>query len=303
MTPFLTNLVLFSPLLLLAAAILYLLERGDSLRRGAGLPTPHPPPGEAGPTEAEHEDDVDEEEEPLLPHDEHGQEPLGDDDTEPGLDEDDVGHDSEDGHDPTEGPANAPGNPAAPGPSHRMPRIRNIGTKKARSLALRDRRRAYNEFMHSQTAARAEAEAAARAEADERAFENARARALAEEEITAKRERERAQRLDDERREKAAERRDTDTVKRMLLGSAPGRALQIATVAEKVGRRAEWVEAVARREGCVGWRGDRIGVLTATGWWVDVGPDERAALWGRLQEKGTLLWREMAQAVEEHLVR
>jgi hypothetical protein len=298
MTPFLYNLLVFLPLLLLAGGALYLLERYGQQSPPSPPPPPPPPEDDAlhyedeVPTTAELDDlthesveDSDEgegegEDGDLLLPAEHGDLLQDDQPAEHGDDD----------------------QPAAAGtpPIARATRARVVGTKKARSLARRDQRRAYHEFLHSQAAARAEAEAALREEAEARAFENARRRYLLEEEVAAKREKERVEREERERREREREGRDVDVVVKALR---KGGVVRLQALAEKVGRGREWVEAVVRREGFLGTGEDgSVRFVTREGVWVCFEMEMQRRLWEVLQERGRMEWSEIGAVMEGLLV-
>ncbi|KAH8146349.1 uncharacterized protein LAJ45_09542 [Morchella importuna] len=264
MTPFLSNLLLFSPLLAIAALILYVLDRAENLRRGAGLipdpaPAPLPTPEEAE-TEAEKEAAAEEEEEE---EEEEGPPELIDpSDTasnhssNPDLQTPPHGHLYPDEDAPEL--QGAPTDPVFPNPAFApAPRTRTVGTKKARSLASRDQRRAYHEFLRSQQEERARAAAATAADDEERVFAEKRRRALVEEEIDERVKMQRAQRATEERAAAERYRRDVERLKGFVAGDGEGegRAWELAALAGKVGRSVEWVRGVLRAEGLVGMRG------------------------------------------------
>lgn len=279
MVNFIGNLILFSPLLVIAAAILYLLDRGPTLRAGAGLVSPPNPPTET----ATYDDEVgDEAEEPLL---------QGDDvpahDAVPNYDEESQDQGDSESEPESEPPANADGGaPAAAQPQPRQPRTRTVGPKKAASLARRDARRAHSEFIRSQAALRAEAEKAALEEAEAIAYENALRRAVIEEEIAARKEEEKKRRRD---REEAEEKKVRDEV---MKGVRKGRLVLR-------GQDPRW-EKMLRREGLVGVLdgGEAVGLITKGGEWVKVGRSHIDGLWKELERKGDMGWGEMATWLE-----
>jgi len=274
---FLYNLLLFSPLLLLAGGALYLLDRLDSSRRN---PPESSPPLEQLETETDLHPEVRAE----------------------AVDEEDVDETDSTASEPDLHPEQQEQEPEAGGPSApRTPRTRTIGPKKARSIAQRDRRRAYHEFLHSQAQQRAEAEAALREEDEARAFENARRRALVEEEIEARRERERVRRLEEEEMERRRESNDVKALKGLVQGE---KAVELGRLGGKLGRERDWVEGVLRREGLLGVGDDRsVAMVTRSGWWVRVGKDDMEQLWAVVEEKGTMKWADMAEILEGLLVK
>jgi hypothetical protein len=289
MTPFLYNLLLFSPLLGLGALILYVLERADTLRRGAGLlpPEPNPPPLEQPQPDPQAETF-----------------PQNDPDSDIESDTDELLE-----RDPLDAPfdddqpqqAQAQAQAQAPAQQQRRaPRTRTVGTKKARSLARRDQRRAYHEFMHSQQSARAAENAALAEEEEERVFEEKRRRALAEDEIIKRKERERAERLERERKEREEYARDVDALKTMVgvrRGERQGR--RGWKIEELAGRRGtEWVRETLRLEGLVGIREGGVGMITGDGWYVVLGEQELGKLYEEMERRGRMDWGEMASVLE-----
>jgi hypothetical protein len=294
MTPFLYNLLVFSPLLLLAGGVLYLLERYGQQR------PPSPPPRPPSPPEDDalhYEDEV-----PAPTAAAELGDPASDEESDEGEGEGEDGDlllPAEDGDLLQDEQPAEEGEPAQPAIT-RTPRARVVGTKKARSLARRDQRRAYHEFLHSQAAARAEAEAALREEAEARAFENARRRYLLEEEVAAKREKERIEREARERKEREKEGRDVDAVVRVLRAEG---VVRLDTLAEKVGRGREWVEAVIRREGFLGTAEDgSVRLVTREGVWVCFEKEMQRRLWEVVQERGRMEWSEIGAVMEGLLV-
>lgn len=284
---------MFSPLLVLAALFLYILDRADTLRRGTGPlpPEAHPPPPLTDTTSAEPTGGD------LLPASEYEESDAESQEEE----EEETGTE-------TELPVPAPEDntgiptphlvPAAPQPHDRIPRTRTVGAKKARSLARRDQRRAYYEFLQSQQSERARAAAATAEEEEERLFEEKRRRALVEEEIAAKREKERLERIEADRVREEERRRDVGRVKGVVTGGGR-KAWRVQELAEMVGRDEGWVREVLRVEGLVGGRQGEWRMLTGEGWYVIIGEGELKVLYGELERKGRMEWREMARVLEE----
>lgn len=164
------------------------------------------------------------------------------------------------------GPANAP---------HRdqIPQQRNVGAKKAKSLARKDQRRAYNEFQRSQgDAQRArDAEGAAEREA-EQAAERERRKA-AEAKLEAKKAQEREKKREQERREReedfARRERAIEIVREEL---EERKMCNLFDVARQVGGEDDvWVEKILNASGMLGTRKDgSVTMVTSTGWVVRV---------------------------------
>lgn len=311
MSPFLYNLLLFSPLLLVAAGFLYILERLDAHRRSP-TPPPEPEPGEA----AEPEEQL-QPPEPEAPNpDPYPPQDAGESSSESEIDEN-----APPPHPPPPPPPLLPPNDADPAVAAgaggtvaplRTPQTRQIGPKKMRSLARRDQRRAYHEFLRSQAEARSEAEAALQEEEAERAFENARRRYLAEEEIAVRRRSERAARLELERCKEAAEAQAADAVVaelrlRIRLGQDRGRpvVVHLDELARKVGRDGEkvWVEGVLRRQGFLSpGEGGEVRMVTREGVWVGIHPEAVGQFWRVVQTRGKMEWQEVRDVLEGLLV-
>lgn len=161
-----------------------------------------------------------------------------------------------------------------PGPAQApiIPDQRNVGAKKAKALARRDQRRAYNEFQRSQgDAQRArdaegaeERERAQAAERERRSAAEAALEAKKAKEREGRRAKEEAERLDEQRRREQAvelvrERLETD------------RMCDLFRVAREVGVDDEdWVERIVRSSGMLGRRGDVLTMITGMGWAVRV---------------------------------
>lgn len=276
MSSFLYNLLVFSPLLLLAAGALYLL---DNYGRP---PPPQPvlqPDGEA---EQEEVEDTATPASLELSDDDEGDEPFGDDD----------GGQSEAEAEEDEEPPVDPGNPQP----LRATRSRVVGTKKARSLAARDRRRAYHEFLQSQAQQREKEEEAAREEDEARAFENARRRYLLEDEIAARKQAEREERLLREKAEREREAKDAAEVVRVMRD---GRSVVLKDVAGRLGRSEEWVGRIVKREGFLGTAEDgAVGMVTKKGVWVRFDKEMAEKLLATLGERGRMEWGEIAEVME-----
>lgn len=292
MSPFLTNLLMFSPLLFLAALILYILDRAENLRRGAGLL----PPETVDPEEGEKLED------PSITYDEEYDEELYESEGEAGEEEEAPAADLFPGEPSQEGGTEnpAPHLPATQ-PPNRAPRTRTVGAKKARSLARRDQRRAYHEFLQSQQSERARRAAEVGEEEEERLFEEKRRRALVEEEITVRREQERVERIEAERKREEERRRDVDRVRVIVTARGKGekKAWSLEELAKVVGRDQAWVKEALKLEGLVGGKEGEWRMITAEGWYVVVGEAELRVLYTELEKRGKMEWKEMAKVLEE----
>lgn len=158
------------------------------------------------------------------------------------------------------GPANTPAN-------------RNVGAKKAKSLARKDQRRAYNEFMRSQGDAQraedakdaAEREATLAAERERRKAATAVLEAKKAKEREQKREAERKSREEDIRRREL-----TITLVREALDDQ--RMCDLFKVARQVGGDVdeEWVERIVRSSELVGMKNGVLTMITSVGWAIRV---------------------------------
>ena len=176
---------------------------------------------------------------------------------------------------------------------------RNVGAKKAKSLARRDQRRAYHEFVRTQgeAARAADAEGAAEREAAARA-ERAR-RGAAEAALEAARAEERR-----ERKERAAgARRAEARAREEVVGLVREGAWELGAVAERVGGvDAGWVEGVVRASGMVGRKGEELTVVTETGWVVRVSGEQMGRVYRRVvEEGGGAGFERLGRLVEEEL--
>jgi len=164
--------------------------------------------------------------------------------------------------------------PNVPQPRRRDPN-RIVGAKKAKSLARRDRVRAYNEFLREQGDAQRARDAEGAKEREEVAARERERRRAVEERIQAEKARERA-----ERKEREAEIREEEEAKRRELMRLVGETLErgtpmnLHTVAKMVGRERVWVENVIKREGLLGMKninGQKVlAMITKNGYLVQV---------------------------------
>lgn len=297
MTPFLTNLLMFSPLLGIAALILYILDRAETLRRGAGLLPPEPvqPP----PLQQEERETEAVEEHPLV---------------DEGYDEELDGSEGEGSEgEPAEAPL-LPGEPIqadatdAPIPGPQLPAVqprdhapstRTVGAKKARSLARRDQRRAYHEFLQSQQSERRRQAEAIAEEEEERIYEVKRKRAAEEEEITKRKMKEKEERIEAERKRQEERKRDVEKVKGVVTARKGKKAWSLEGLAKMVERDEAWVREVLKLEGLVGGKEGEWRMITGEGWYVVVGEAELGVLYRELEKRGKMEWGEMARVLEE----
>ncbi|KAF3933548.1 hypothetical protein ABW19_dt0201580 [Dactylella cylindrospora] len=282
-SPYLKNFFLLFPFLFLGGLILFLLNRAESLRTGAGLQPPPPvipiPVVENPPREEQQAQEVegvvgDEDEEEDVDITEFLAEARGEVDfDEDGVDGEGVADDGQ--------PGPAGGNAARP----RAPRNRGVvGKKKARNLEIRDRRRAYNEFMQTQALERREREKALEEEMKEKIFEEKQRRALAEIKIEKQRMKEKAEK-------KEAEERNAKFVQdlKATVDGLSGCGKKTMTEERVLGRKEDEKGVVA--------------FVTESGWLVRVGQEEISTLARQLEKKGKMSWEELGEELEAGLAR
>ena len=171
-----------------------------------------------------------------------------------------------------------------PGPAH-LPNAatqRNVGAKKAKSLARRDQRRAYHEFMRSQGDAQRtrDAEGAAEREAAISAEQERRKAVAAELDTKKAREREERKARDEQDRKEELKRRElaVSMVKQQL---AAHNMCDLFRVAKQIGGDVDdqWVERMLDAAGVLGRKGDVVTMVTSTGWVARVSASQMANLY------------------------
>ncbi|GAB7344127.1 hypothetical protein MBLNU457_2025t1 [Dothideomycetes sp. NU457] len=177
----------------------------------------------------------------------------------------------------------------APGPANPRPRdiaAREVGKKKAASLARRDQRRAYHEFQRQQGEQQRARDAEGAAEREAELARERERRAQTEAEL-----REREAREREERRAREAEAREREVRRRegaariVREGLAQRGMVRLAEVQESVGGVDEaWVESIVRASGVLGERDGSITSLTGGGWVVRVSREDMDECYRRLLE-------------------
>jgi hypothetical protein len=171
--------------------------------------------------------------------------------------------------------ANEAFNPAIQQPeARRRDTNRNVGAKKAKSLARRDRQRAYNEFVREQANAQKARDAESAEDREKEAAKERERRKAVEAKIAAQKARERAEKKEREAREREKEKeRRIKTLKIVDEGLKRG-LVWLDDVRQKVNRDRSWVKGVVKREGYLGMKevnGKKVlTVVTKTGWLVRV---------------------------------
>jgi hypothetical protein len=150
---------------------------------------------------------------------------------------------------------------------------RNVGTKKAKSLARKDQRRAYHEFMRSQGDAQRARDADGASEREKAQAAEKERRKAAEMALETKKtkEREQQRRKDEAERQEEIRRRELalqivrDELQVQKACSLWRVAIQIGDEVDK-----EWVEQVLQTSNVIGRQGDAFIMITSTGWVVKV---------------------------------
>jgi len=169
-----------------------------------------------------------------------------------------------------------------PAPPGRVPAQRNVGPKKAKSLARKDQRRAYHDFQRAQGDAQRtrEAEGAAEREAA-LAMERGRRKA-AEAALEAKKTKEREHKREQERRdmEDGIRRRElaVHIVKEELNSQ---RMCNLFEVARRMGDDVdeEWIEKILTASGMIGMKDGVMTMITSMGWAVCVHSKDMTAVY------------------------
>ncbi|TKA26691.1 hypothetical protein B0A50_04799 [Salinomyces thailandicus] len=165
--------------------------------------------------------------------------------------------------------------PAQPGPANQpnLPAHRNVGAKKAKSLARRDQKRAYHEFQRAQGEAQRarDAEGSEAREAAQTAEKER--RQAAEAKLEKQKAKEREERRERERKGREEEIRRRELVVRLVREQLDEKRMcDLFRVAAVVGEDVdeEWVEGIVEASGLVGRKGDVVTMVTGMGWAVRV---------------------------------
>lgn len=201
-------------------------------------------------------------------------------------------------------------NPAA-GAARRAAANRQVGAKKARSIARRDQRRAYHEFVRSQAEAQRARDAEGAEEREAELFEEKRRRAVAEAALEEKARKEREERREKERRVREEEIAAQQEALRLVRAGLETRgALQVSDVVERMGREGlggrEWLERLLRADGLVVKGKGRDGcvrMITSGNWVVRVEESDMQAAWKRVakMQKAKITFADLGEALEEVL--
>lgn len=220
-----------------------------------------------------------------VPDDGHDNNDDDDDDD----DEDDDNLPDQEGFNIPPGFADQDAGPAGPAAPRGPPSSRTVGAKKAKSLARKDQRRAYHEFMRSQGEAQRAREAEG-AQERERAVAAERARrAAAAAEVEARLAREREDRRVREARERDEDmRRREEAVGLVRAGLRARRMCELGAVAQRVGGGVDrsWVEGLVRASGLLRLGGESLVLLTESGWVVQVRRADLHAMYDAVLDAG-----------------
>lgn len=154
---------------------------------------------------------------------------------------------------------------------------RNVGAKKAKSLARRDQRRAYHEFQRSQGEAQRAREAEGAAEREAALAAEKERRKAVEAAVEAKRAKERERKREAERKQRDDEIRRRDLAVRLVKEELKERRMcDLFGVAKQVGGDAdeEWVERILTASGLLGMKDGTQTMVTSVGWAVRVSQED-----------------------------
>jgi hypothetical protein len=178
-----------------------------------------------------------------------------------------------------------------PGPA-RVPNVGqrgDIGAKKAKSLARRDQRRAYHEFMRSQGDAQRARDAEGAAEREAALAAEKERRKAAEAALDAKKAKEREERWLRGEHERADELKRRELAVSIVRSELYARNMSdLFNVAEQVGGDVDevWVEKILNAAGVIGRKGDTLTMATSMGWVVRVTEEQMANLYIAAAENG-----------------
>jgi len=160
------------------------------------------------------------------------------------------------------------GQPGPAGPAN-TPAHRNVGAKKAKSLARKDQRRAYNEFMRSQGDAQRAEEAKGAAEREAAIAAEKERRKAAAAAVEAKKAKEREQKREAERKQREDEMKSRELAIKLVREALDTDGLcDLFKVARQVGGDTdeEWVERILRASDLVGMKDGVLTMITSVGW-------------------------------------
>lgn len=179
----------------------------------------------------------------------------------------------------------------------------NIGTKKAKSIARRDQRRAYHEFHRQEAEVRRQRDAEDAEEREEALLEEKRRRAVIEMEVEEKQRKEREERRVKEEAERARElARREEVVRRVREGVEARGYVDLRTLEGEE----EYVRGLVRSSGILGERRTESGtvevrILTTGGWVVRIDQKTMDEAYKRAlrSNKGAVSLEELGTILEE----
>lgn len=177
--------------------------------------------------------------------------------------------------DPPAFEANEAFNPVLQQPeARRRDTSRNVGAKKAKSLARKDRQRAYNEFVREQANAQKARDTENAEEREKETAQERERRKAVEAKIAAQKARERAEKKEREARKRQEEEGGRIKTLEMVDEGLKRGLVWLDDVRQKVNRDRSWVERVVKREGYLGMKEVNskkvLTMVTKTGWLVRV---------------------------------
>jgi hypothetical protein len=207
-------------------------------------------------------------------------------------------------------------NDAGAGPANpqnrtqRATQSRVVGAKKAKSLARKDQRRAYHEFVRQQAEQQRAAEADGAEEREEALYEEKRRRAAIEDEIRSRLKEERDSKKEEERKEAEEDRRHREICLSHVKGLLKERgAVDLNDVARRFNVESDYVERLMRVGGVIeGSREVRDGkrtLITGQGWLVEIDAGimkkayVRAAEIGMKSEDGRVSMEDIGMSLEQ----
>lgn len=168
---------------------------------------------------------------------------------------------------------------------------------------MRDRRRAYSEFLQSQARERREREEALEEDLEETIIAEKQRRALAEIKIERAKLKEK-----EERREKEEKNRGYVHKLRVCISNLENQGtgkISLRSLGHRVGKDEGWVrKTLAEEKGLEGQKGGVLSLVTEDGWFIRVGQEQIDIIARRVEGKGKIMeWEEVSTALEDSLKR
>ena len=195
--------------------------------------------------------------------------------------------------------------PAQPRPLHDQ---RNVGAKKAKALARKDQRRAYNEFLRSQGDAERARDAEGAQEREEGLAAERERRRAAEAGYEAKRAKERLERKQKEELSRQEDMRRRELAVDLVREELDARkCCDLFRVAQQISKDVddEWIAQVLKGTGLLGRKGDSLTLVTQMGWAVRVSAEDMAAVYkaamAGASQDGIVSSDTLAKLLDKHL--